>query len=154
MGKYRIYKNRLEMFLAGKQGKRVLNFCYSWGASVVIIGAMFKILHWPYANLILVVAMSIEALVFWVSAFEVPLMEEKISEQATGEPERLPYPLYDCLGQIDRVNRDVSLLNTQYKGQLEYISSQMETIERINRELVELNRVYIRLLYEMEKKHE
>lgn len=154
MGKYRIYKNRLEMFLAGKQGKRVLNFCYSWGASVVIIGAMFKILHWPYANLILVVAMSIEALVFWVSAFEVPVMEEKISKQATGEPERLPYPLHDCLGQIDRVNRDVSLLNTQYKGQLEYISSQMETIERINRELVELNRVYIRLLYEMEKKHE
>lgn len=154
MGKYRIYKNRLEMFLAGELGKRVLNFCYSWGASVVIIGAMFKILHWPYANLILVVAMSIEALVFWISAFEVPVKEEKIAKQTIEEHKRSPCLPYDYLVQIDRVNQDVSFLNTLYKGQLEYISSQTETIERINRELVELNRVYSRLLCEMEKEHE
>ena len=33
MGKYRRYKNRLEMFLSSERGKRVLNFLYSWGAS-------------------------------------------------------------------------------------------------------------------------
>ena len=60
MGKYRRYKNIIEMFLSSEKGKRVLNFCYSWGASVVIIGALFKLLHLPYANQILFVAMITE----------------------------------------------------------------------------------------------
>lgn len=72
MGKYRRYKNRVEMFLASEKGKRMLNFCYSWGASIVILGAMFKILHIPYANQILFVAMLVESLVFFISAFEHP----------------------------------------------------------------------------------
>lgn len=75
MGKYRRYKNRIEMFLSSDMGKRVLNFCYSWGASIVIIGAMFKLLHLPYGNQILFIAMTVEALVFFISAFERPLNE-------------------------------------------------------------------------------
>lgn len=63
------------MFLASERGKRVLNFCYSWGASIVIIGALFKLLHLPYGNQILFVAMTVEALVFFVSAFEKPFNE-------------------------------------------------------------------------------
>lgn len=63
------------MFLASERGKRVLNFCYSWGASIVILGALFKILHVPYANQILTVAMVTEALVFFISAFEHPSNE-------------------------------------------------------------------------------
>ena len=72
MGKYRRYKNIIEMFLSSEKGKRVLNFCYSWGASIVILGAMFKLLHLPYANQILFVAMITEAAVFFISAFERP----------------------------------------------------------------------------------
>ncbi|MEG1545003.1 MAG: gliding motility protein GldL [Tannerellaceae bacterium] len=72
MGKYKRYKNRIEMFLSSERGKRILNFSYSWGASIVILGAMFKLLHLPYANQILFVAMITEALVFFVSAFERP----------------------------------------------------------------------------------
>jgi gliding motility-associated protein GldL len=75
MGKYKRYKNRIEMFLSSDKGKRVLNFCYSWGASIVIIGAMFKLLHFPYGNQILFVAMTTEALVFFISAFERPFNE-------------------------------------------------------------------------------
>ena len=75
MGKYRRYKNRVEMYLASEKGKRVLNFCYSWGASIVIIGALFKLLHLPYGNQILFVAMTVEALVFFISAFEKPFNE-------------------------------------------------------------------------------
>lgn len=60
------------MYLASERGKRVLNFCYSWGASIVIVGAMFKLLHLPYGNQILFVAMTVEALVFFISAFEHP----------------------------------------------------------------------------------
>ena len=72
MGKYRRYKNRVEMYLSSDKGKRLLNFCYSWGASVVILGAMFKILHLPYGNTMLAVGMVTEFFVFFVFGFERP----------------------------------------------------------------------------------
>jgi hypothetical protein len=60
------------MFLSSEKGKRFLNFLYSWGAAIVIIGALFKLLHLPYANQILFIAMITEACVFFISAFERP----------------------------------------------------------------------------------
>jgi gliding motility-associated protein GldL len=72
MGKYKRYKNRIEMFLSSERGKRVLNFLYSWGAAIVITGALFKLLHLPYANQILFIAMITEACVFIISGFERP----------------------------------------------------------------------------------
>lgn len=60
------------MFLSSEKGKRLLNFVYSWGASIVIIGTMFKLLHLPYANWIIGIALSVEALVFFVFGFEKP----------------------------------------------------------------------------------
>lgn len=75
MGKYRRYKNRAEMFLSSEKGKRLLNFVYSWGASIVIIGTMFKLLHLPYANWIIGISLSVEALVFFIFAFEKPSNE-------------------------------------------------------------------------------
>jgi gliding motility-associated protein GldL len=48
---------------------------YGFGASVVIIGAMFKIMHWPGAGMMLVGGLSTEAVIFFFSAFE-PLHEE------------------------------------------------------------------------------
>ena len=63
------------MFLSSEKGKRVLNFLYSWGASVVILGALFKLLHLPYANQILFIAMITESIVFFISAFEHPSNE-------------------------------------------------------------------------------
>lgn len=63
------------MYLSSDKGKRVLNFLYSWGASIVILGALFKLLHLPYANQILFVAMITESIVFFISAFEQPSKE-------------------------------------------------------------------------------
>tara|TARA_B110000285_G_scaffold59584_1_gene68406 strand:+ start:535 stop:1002 length:468 start_codon:yes stop_codon:yes gene_type:complete len=47
-----------------------ITFLYGFGAAVVLVGAMFKFLGWNYANQMFVVGLSIEALVFLVSAFE------------------------------------------------------------------------------------
>jgi uncharacterized protein YukE len=60
------------MYLSSDKGKRLLNFCYSWGASVVILGALFKILHVPYGNTMLAVGMVTEFFVFFVFGFERP----------------------------------------------------------------------------------
>ena len=54
-----------------QQGKMTLtNMIYGLGAAIVIIGALFKIQHWPYGSLILTIGMIVEALVFTYSAFE------------------------------------------------------------------------------------
>jgi gliding motility-associated protein GldL len=54
-----------------KNGKITLtNMVYGLGAAIVIVGALFKIQHWPYGSLILTIGMIVEALVFTYSAFE------------------------------------------------------------------------------------
>jgi gliding motility-associated protein GldL len=50
--------------------KKVMNFAYGMGAAVVIIGALFKLMHWPGASLMLIVGLSTEALIFGLSAFD------------------------------------------------------------------------------------
>jgi len=62
-------------FLQSKKGKKIMGFLYGWGAAVVIIGAMFKIQHWPGAGAMLVAGLSTEAVIFFFSAFE-PIHED------------------------------------------------------------------------------
>ena len=50
--------------------KKVMSYIYGWGASIVIIGALFKIMHWPGANAMLIAGLGTEALIFFVSVFE------------------------------------------------------------------------------------
>ncbi|TXD84543.1 gliding motility protein GldL [Subsaximicrobium wynnwilliamsii] len=47
-----------------------MNMVYGLGAAIVILGALFKIQHWPYGSLILTIGMVVEAIVFTISAFE------------------------------------------------------------------------------------
>jgi gliding motility-associated protein GldL len=55
--------------------KAFMSKLYGWGASVVIIGALFKIQHYPMAGLFLSIGLCTEAVIFFFSAFE-PLKEE------------------------------------------------------------------------------
>jgi gliding motility-associated protein GldL len=50
--------------------KKAMNFAYGMGAAVVIIGALFKLMHWPGASLMLIVGLGTEALIFGLSAFD------------------------------------------------------------------------------------
>lgn len=58
-----------------KSGKKIMNMVYGLGAAIVIIGALFKIMHWPYGNEMLIVGLIVEAIVFVISAFE-PIDDE------------------------------------------------------------------------------
>lgn len=53
-----------------KKGKKAMNMVYGLGAAVVILGALFKIQHWPFADAMLITGLIVEALVFAISAFE------------------------------------------------------------------------------------
>jgi gliding motility-associated protein GldL len=61
--------------MAKKTTKKMFNMAYGLGASVVIIGALFKIAHWPFGTEILTIGMIVEAIVFAISAFE-PVEED------------------------------------------------------------------------------
>lgn len=62
-------------FFASKKFKTIMKFVYGLGGAIVIIGAMFKIMHWPGANFWLIFGLTTEAVIFTLSAFE-PLHEE------------------------------------------------------------------------------
>lgn len=53
-----------------KSSKKLMNMVYGLGASVVILGALFKIMHWPFGNEMLILGLVVESIVFAVSAFE------------------------------------------------------------------------------------
>ncbi|MDE5610726.1 MAG: gliding motility protein GldL, partial [Odoribacter sp.] len=53
--------------------KTIMGYVNSWGASVVIVGALFKIMHFPGASIMLIAGMLVEAFIFFLSAFEPPM---------------------------------------------------------------------------------
>lgn len=55
--------------------KKLMNFLYGMGAAVVIVGALFKLMHWPGAGPMLIVGLLTEAFIFGLSAFEAPEKE-------------------------------------------------------------------------------
>ena len=58
-----------------KAWKKMMGKVYGIGGGVVIIGALFKIMHWPGASVMLIVGLGVEAGIFFISAFE-PLHED------------------------------------------------------------------------------
>lgn len=75
MGNLSRYKTRIGRFLYGEKGQRFFNFAYSIGAAIVIWGALFKILHLPWGNVLLSIGMGTEVLMFILTAFDRPPKE-------------------------------------------------------------------------------
>jgi gliding motility-associated protein GldL len=85
------------MALIDVNGKKFKNFMaklYGWGAAVVIMGALFKILHMPGADWMLIIGLTTEAVIFFISAFEKPAADYEWSrvypELADAEEEYAP----------------------------------------------------------------
>lgn len=62
-------------------GQTFLNYAYSWGASIVILGALFKLTHLPGGNFMLFIGMGTEVVVFFLSAFDRPFDKEEIGKE-------------------------------------------------------------------------
>ena len=63
---------RLQKWMDSVPGQTFLNYAYSWGASIVILGTLFKLTHLPGANFFLFLGMGTEVVVFFLSAFDRP----------------------------------------------------------------------------------
>ena len=90
------------------QGKKIVNVVYSVGASGVIVGALFKIMHWPGASIVLTSGMVTEAILFIIGVLEAPHEE---FHWANVFPELLEYGSPD-----ERVERSLAQMGMAPKG--------------------------------------
>lgn len=63
------------IWMQSRKGKVAMGYVYGWGAAIVLVGALFKLTHWPGATLMLTVGLLTEAFIFILSSFEPPHME-------------------------------------------------------------------------------
>lgn len=71
---------RFQDYLDTAKGRTLLNYLYSWGAAIVILGALFKLTHRSGADLMLFLGMGTEVLVFIISGFEKPFIPNQDDE--------------------------------------------------------------------------
>ena len=71
---------QLQKWLDSVPGQTFLNYAYSWGASIVILGTLFKLTHLPGANIMLYLGMGTEVIVFFISAFDRPFDKTAIGK--------------------------------------------------------------------------
>jgi hypothetical protein len=162
MNAYHRYKNRLERYLQTERGKRTIHFAYSFGAALVILGAMFKLLHFPFGNEMLFIGMMTEVCVFIISAFDTPVRDypwEQVFPALTSpNPEEQPDFGTDALAppstssQVTRVqdmhtgnqsqqphSDTIPAISTHLANHTEEYTKQMESL---NRTLSGLNSLY------------
>lgn len=129
-----------------KKGKKLMNMAYGLGAAVVILGALFKILHWKFGNEMLMIGMIVEAIVFAISAFEpvdddldwtkvYPELGDADDDEPTGAHGLLSQKLDNLLreAELDK-NLILSLGDSikNFKGAAQGLSDASETIVSTN----------------------
>lgn len=72
---------RLQHWMDSVPGQTFLNYAYSWGAAIVILGALFKLTHLKGGNIMLFVGMGTEAVVFFLAAFDRPFDKNEIGKE-------------------------------------------------------------------------
>lgn len=80
----RSLRQKIQDFMSTTKGQTIMNYAYNWGASVVIMGTLFKLTHLPGANFMLFAGMGTEVLIFFLSAFD--LSGVKKGENVAGAP--------------------------------------------------------------------
>jgi len=116
-----------------KRWKTFMGYVYGWGASVVMLGALFKLQHWEYGGLLLTVGLITEAFIFFLSAFEPPM---DMPDWGKVYPElRDEYEMMD----LDELNQD------NKKGGFNQLLSSPdlspELVEKVGKSLSELSSV-------------
>lgn len=160
-----IYK--LQKWMDSVAGQTFLNYAYSWGAAIVILGTLFKLTHLPYANIFLYLGMGTEVFVFFLSAFDRPFdktadgMELKThSDMAVNEPSSVSATSVPSLSGVASSSPSGSVSSSGFisvsgdinipqwhapqipEGLDEQIAGYTAELENLNRTLTSISRVY------------
>lgn len=79
------FVDRMQHWMDSVPGQTFLNYAYSWGASIVILGTLFKLTHLPGANTMLFIGMGTEVVVFFLSAFDRPFDKQEIGRELSAD---------------------------------------------------------------------
>ena len=130
-----------------KSTKKIFNMAYGLGASIVILGALFKILHWEFGNEMLMIGMIVEAIVFAISAFE-PVEDDldwsKVYPELSGGKSKEKGDANGMLSQklddmLEEAKLDAGLMQSlgesimNFKGAAENIAPAVDSIAATNR---------------------
>ena len=145
----------LQKWIDSVPGQTFLNYAYSWGASIVILGTLFKLTHLPGANVMLYIGMGTEVLVFFISAFDRPFDKTAIGMD-------LPTHLEDEVGNTPNstlntapsVNAQLSTLNTApiaTDGMQEATENYVEELKNLTETLQKVSEQSRRLTHDSEE---
>lgn len=141
MGDYSKYNivYRLQKWMDSVPGQTFLNYAYSWGASIVIAGTLFKLTHLPGANLMLFLGMGTEIIVFFLSAFDRPF-------DKTADGRELPTHVteeYLETGKVEYQDKNVVASEEMQKVQSSYVDelkNLVDTLGKVNEQSSRLTR--------------
>lgn len=142
----------LMKFFSSRTGKRFFNFAYCWGACVIILGAVFKITSLPYDNLFLLIGMTTEVVVFFLSGFDEPSRDYKwervfpeLNDKTLDDRTKAQAVRNRALGQAP-----ISDVYTEQTKALENnVKVMTEETKRMNEYVSLLNRQYKKMLESM-----
>ena len=120
----------LQKWMDSVAGQTFLNYAYSWGASIVILGTLFKLTHLPGANFFLFLGMGTEVFVFFISAFDRPFDKTTDGmelEHGDGQPAAV-------MAGNGKTVRTASG-NAYDNGLLELLNTRLSEIEKMNKRL-------------------
>ncbi len=111
---------QMQKWMDSVAGQTFLNYAYSWGASIVILGTLFKLTHLPGADLFLFLGMGTEVFVFFISAFDRPFdktadgmsLQTSAMQQARGAQSaavQTAFPMYDQFKELSSHIADICL---------------------------------------------
>lgn len=127
MGDYSKYNivYRLQKWMDSVPGQTFLNYAYSWGASIVIAGTLFKLTHLPGANLMLFLGMGTEIIVFFLSAFDRPF-------DKTADGREIPTHVteeYLETGKVEYQDKNVAAVQPDALAEMQVASEEMQKVQ-------------------------
>lgn len=121
---------RLQHWMDSVPGQTFLNYAYSWGAAIVILGALFKLTHLPGGNFMLFLGMGTEAVVFFLAAFDRPFDKKEIGKELPKEfetDEEIERAEGLCESQVTQKQVEATqVATTQVAPAVEVTAPQME----------------------------
>ena len=137
---------RLQCWVDSPYGQTFLNYSYSWGASIVILGALFKLTNLPGADFMLYVGMGTEVVVFFISAFDDPLSKGDTIAVAS-QPNAVSQKVADVYGiETKQLDGEIADLYKKHKviaeRQLSIAGKNITELDRLNKSIHRLNDVY------------
>jgi len=117
--------------LKSKRWKVLMGYVYGWGASMVLIGALFKLQHWNHSGIMLTIGLMTEAFIFFLSAFEPPMEQPdwtKVYPELQDD--------YELLEPIEEIKTDTK---SSFETLLSGTNISPELLNKIGKSLTDLS---------------